>query len=239
MEGCVVTGSWDGKVKVWDVRAPTVASSTGSVFEVDVENKVFSSDFVENKLMVCTSGRKVHLYDVRKIATGGNATTPGGFDLVSTQIRESSLKYQTRSCALMPNLEGFSLGSIEGRCAIEYMSDDAVAIAQGKKKYAFKCHRVDSTVYPVNAVAFHPNFLTFATGGCDGQVVVWDAKLKKRLVALPRLATSVSALAFSKGKDGGDLLAVAASYTFEEGEKDHPTDEIYVRKMMDFEVASR
>ena len=98
---------------------------------------------------------------------------------------------------------------------------------------------MDSTVYPVNAVAFHPRFGTFATGGCDGGVVLWDARLKKRLVALPRLPTSVSALAFSKGEDGGDLLAVAASYTFEEGEKDHPKDEIYVRRMLEHEVQSR
>jgi cell cycle arrest protein BUB3 len=139
----------------------------------------------------------------------------------------------------MPNLEGFALGSIEGRVAIEYMEETPTALAQNKKKYAFKCHRVDSTVYPVNAVAFHPRFGTFATGGCDGGVVLWDARLKKRLVALPRLPTSVSALAFSKGEDGGDLLAVAASYTFEEGEKDHPKDEIYVRRMLEHEVQSR
>ena len=83
----------------------------------------------------------------------------------------------------------------------------------------FPCFQVDDTVYPVNAIAFHPIHGTFATGGCDGSVVLWDARQKKRLAALPRLATSVSALAFSRGKDGGDLLAVAQSYTFEEGEK--------------------
>ena len=38
------------------------------------------------------------------------------------------------------------------------------------KKYAFKCHRVDNVVYPVNAITFHPGFGTFATGGCDGVV---------------------------------------------------------------------
>lgn len=37
------------------------------------------------------------------------------------------------------------------------------------KKYAFKCHRRSEngrdTVYPVNAIAFHPLYGTFATGG--------------------------------------------------------------------------
>jgi hypothetical protein len=38
----------------------------------------------------------------------------------------------------------------------------------GKKKYAFKCHRISDTIYPVNTIAFHSQFGTFATGGADG-----------------------------------------------------------------------
>lgn len=34
-------------------------------------------------------------------------------------------------------------------------------------KYAFKCHRKGDQVFPVNAMAFHPVYGTFATGGCD------------------------------------------------------------------------
>ena len=37
------------------------------------------------------------------------------------------------------------------------------------RRYAFKCHRKSDTgkdtVYPVNALAFHPSFGTFASGG--------------------------------------------------------------------------
>lgn len=37
------------------------------------------------------------------------------------------------------------------------------------RKYAFKCHRRSEAgrdvVYPVNSIAFHPVFGTFATGG--------------------------------------------------------------------------
>jgi cell cycle arrest protein BUB3 len=43
----------------------------------------------------------------------------------------------------------------------------------------------------------------------------------------------VSALAFSSN---GGLLAVASSYTYEEGERDHPADAIYVRRVTDVEV---
>ena len=100
------------------------------------------------------------------------------------------------------------------------------------KKYAFKCHRESTTVYPVNAIAFHPKYGTFATGGCDGTVVTWDGLHKKKLASLPKFATSIAALAYNH--DGSEL-AIASSYTFEEGERDHPRDEIFVRPILDSE----
>jgi WD40 repeat protein len=86
---------------------------------------------------------------------------------------------------------------------------------------------------------------TFATGGCDGFVNVWDGINKKRLYQVNQVksfaslgcyclksflcswfpyfwlqyskyASSIAALSFSKD---GHLLAVASSYTYEEGEK--------------------
>ncbi len=105
-----------------------------------------------------------------------------------------------------------------------------------KKRYAFKCHRSNDIVYPVNAIAFHPTFGTFATGGCDGTTVTWDGLNKKKLTVLPKVPTSVAALAFN---GDGTELAIASSYTFEEGERDamHSVpDEIYVKTIADVEV---
>lgn len=72
-------------------------------------------------------------------------------------------------------------------------------------------------IYPVNSIAFHKQYGTFATGGCDGTVNVWDGENKKRLYQYQRYPTSIAALAFSRN---GSLLAVAASYTYEQGEKE-------------------
>jgi cell cycle arrest protein BUB3 len=48
-----------------------------------------------------------------------------------------------------------------------------------------QCHRRNENgvdvVFPVNAVAYHPGFGTFATGGGDGVVNIWDGNNKKRL----------------------------------------------------------
>jgi cell cycle arrest protein BUB3 len=58
---------------------------------------------------------------------------------------------------------------------------------------------------------------TFATGGCDGVVNVWDGENKKRLAQFLTYPTSIAAVAFS---EDATVLAIASSYTFEEGEKE-------------------
>ena len=58
---------------------------------------------------------------------------------------------------------------------------------------------------------------TFASGGADGVVSLWDGFNKKRLKQYPKYPTSISALAFSSD---GQTLAVASSYGYEEGEKE-------------------
>ncbi|MBA0799131.1 hypothetical protein Gohar_009663 [Gossypium harknessii] len=123
------------------------------------------------------------------------------------QRRESSLKYQTRCVRCYPNGTGYALSSVEGRVAMEFFD---LSEASQAKKYG-----------------------TFATGGCDGFVNVWDGNNKKRLYQYSKYPTSVAALSFSRD---GRLLAVASSYTFEEGDKAHEPDAIFVRSVNEIEV---
>ena len=71
--------------------------------------------------------------------------------------------------------------------AVEYLDPSAEA---QKKKYAFKCHRMKENgienIYPVNAISFHKEYNTFATGGSDGYVNIWDGYNKKRLCQFHR-----------------------------------------------------
>jgi cell cycle arrest protein BUB3 len=50
---------------------------------------------------------------------------------------------------------------------------------------------------------------TFATGGSDGHISIWDHTAKKRMKAYPKYPTSVSALTFSPD---GKKLAIGCSY---------------------------
>jgi cell cycle arrest protein BUB3 len=140
-----------------------------------------------------------------------------------------------------------AIGSIEGRVAIEYLSDIGISppppslstttttttAPLNTKKYAFKCHRVNDIIYPVNDIVFHPIHGTFATGGADGTVVTWDGNNKKKISNIVKLQNSIACLAYNCN---GSELAMASSYTFEEGERDHPREEIYVREVLESEV---
>eukprot|EP00245_Coleochaete_scutata_P006620 TRINITY_DN2112_c0_g2_i1.p1 TRINITY_DN2112_c0_g2~~TRINITY_DN2112_c0_g2_i1.p1 ORF type:complete len:335 (+),score=41.30 TRINITY_DN2112_c0_g2_i1:149-1153(+) len=215
--GQLISGSWDRTVRSWDPRLP---GGRGLGVHPQPE-RVFSMSLSGNHLVVATAGRHVNVYDLRKMEQ-------------PEQRRESSLKYQTRCVKNYPNGQGYALSSVEGRVAMEFFD---LSESGQSRKYAFKCHRASSngrdTVYPVNAIAFHAGYGTFATGGCDGYVNVWDGNNKKRLYQYTKYPTSVAGLSFSRD---GRLLAVASSYTFEEGDKPHPQDSIYIRSVNDIEV---
>ena len=186
------------------------------------------------------ANRAVHIYSLSTLATeckaSANNTPQGRLETEPWQRRESSLKFMTRAIDCMPNDEGYASSSIEGRVAVEWFDPSPESQA---RKYAFKCHRqpVDDVdvVFPVNAIAFHPVHGTFATGGGDGVVAIWDAVAKRRIRIYPKLNASVAAASFSAN---GKYLAMAISPGFEDG-KDEITEGsigIFIRELGDNEV---
>ncbi|GFY70575.1 mitotic checkpoint protein BUB3 [Trichonephila inaurata madagascariensis] len=212
----IITGSWDQTVKLWDVRSYEAPST------YRVPDKVYTMAVCGDRLIIGTAGRRIVIYDLRAMS-------------YAQQVRESSLKYQTRCIRSFPNKQGYVVSSIEGRIAVEYM--DTSAEAQ-KKKYAFKCHRIKEDngvelIYPINCIAFHSGYNTFATGGSDGYVNVWDGFNKKRLCQFHRYPTHISSLAFSPD---GSLIAVASSFIYDAEQKDIPPDSISIRTVTDQET---
>jgi hypothetical protein len=53
-----------------------------------------------------------------------------------------------------------------------------------------------------------------------------------QLTTLPSFPTSISAIAFNH--DGSEA-AIASSYTFEDGDREHPQDELFIRKILESE----
>jgi len=213
----IFTGSWDRTLRAWDPRQPGGAAAT-----VQLGAKVFALDVGTQHIVVGGSDRHIHVLDVRQLGA-------------PAEKRESSLKHQVRSVKVGVDQRSYASASVEGRCALEYFDLEENA----RSRYAFKCHRVKDAaggevVHPVNALAYHPQHGTFATGGSDGGVCVWDGYAKKRLWRLNPFDTSVSSLCFSAD---GRQLAIGVSYTFDHGDKvPPPPTELLVRQITDSEV---
>lgn len=58
----------------------------------------------------------------------------------------------------------------------------------------------------VYVISFHQGFNTFATGGSDGYVNIWDGFNKKRLCQFHRYNTGITSLCFSH--DGKQIIII-------------------------------
>ncbi|RMY39657.1 hypothetical protein D0866_01789 [Hortaea werneckii] len=238
----------------WDSTMHIHHPATHQYIRVRLPAKPFALSLTPARLVVAMAERQVSVYDLHALRalldqTGGSTAREDILDIHPWQQRESSLKFMTRALSCMPDGSGFATSSIEGRVGVEWFDPE-----DQKRSYAFKCHRQTSTVpaatataggegeegaeqqqqqeeidivYPVNALAFHPLHGTFATGGGDGVVALWDANTKRRVKQYGKLGASIAALDFSP--DGGSFLAVAASPGFEDGQEDAEPDPSQVR----------
>lgn len=215
----IASGSWDKTLKYWDMRSPQPVST------INLPERVYSMDNSQKLLVVGCADRHISIIDLNN----------------PQQIFKSSqspLKWQTRCVSCYPQANGFAVGSIEGRCAIQYITENE----QKKFGFSFKCHRKsggnttgttnttggagaglrttsssnanESHAYSVNAISFHPIYGTFSTAGSDGTFCFWDKDAKQRLKSFPELPGAISATAFNKT---GTIFAYAISYDWSLG----------------------
>lgn len=194
----LVTGSWDKTIKYWDLRQQSPVAT------VDAKERVYTMDIRNDALLVVgTAERWIHVFDLK------NPTT-------FFKSIQSPLKWQTRCVSTFADASGFAVGSIEGRCAIQYIEDKDSA-----NNFSFKCHRQTppndrniSNVSAVNAISFHPVHGTFSTAGSDGTFHFWDKDAKHRLKGYPEVGGTISATCFSRT---GGIFAYAVSYDWSKG----------------------
>jgi mRNA export factor len=209
----VVSGGWDSKLKFWDTRSPNPAGT------LDMPERVYDLDVRGNLLVVATAGRHIITYDVSSGQPREHSR------------KESPLKFQSRCIAAFPDSMGYAVGSIEGRVGIQYVQK-----VPGQDSFAFKCHRQDSNVYSVNAIAFQNQFATFATVGSDGVVNFWDKDNRQRLKAFPAINRTISCATFNVQ---GNLFAYASSYDWSKGSSHYQpgtTNEIYIHYTAEDEI---
>ncbi|KAF9893268.1 hypothetical protein FE257_011698 [Aspergillus nanangensis] len=233
----VISASWDSTLHVHRTDG-----SDPSPAIIPLPSKPFSMSLTPTKLVVAMASRALHIYDLKAVAlltAQSDGNNPNKVEVEPWQRRESSLKFMTRSVACMPNDAGYASSSIEGRVAVEWFDPSPESQA---RKYAFKCHRQTSddvdVVYPVNSLSFNPIHGTFASGGGDGVVALWDGIAKRRIRQYQKYPSSVAAVDFS---GNGKYLAIAISPGFEDGKDDvlEGTVKIFVRELGETEAKGK
>ncbi|KAL1864874.1 RNA export factor gle2 [Diaporthe australafricana] len=191
----IATGSWDKTVKYWDCRQSAPAAT------LQCQERVYTMDVRNNLLVVGTADRYINVV---------NLASPDKF----YKTLQSPLKWQTRVVSCFADAAGFAIGSIEGRCAIQYVEEKDAG-----SNFSFKCHRDApqgnvTNVYAVNDISFHPVHGTFSTAGSDGTFHFWDKDAKHRLKGYPNVGGSITATNFNKN---GNIFAYAMSYDWSKG----------------------
>ncbi|KAF2645672.1 WD40 repeat-like protein [Massarina eburnea CBS 473.64] len=228
----LVSAAWDSTLHVHDLSRP------GEFSTVTLPSKPFSLSASPTKLVVAMASRAVNIYELSALVKAAHQAKEN-VHVEPWQRRESSMKYMTRAVACMPNDQGYASSSIEGRVAVEWFDPSETSQA---RKYAFKCHRQtqdgQDIVYPVHALAYHPVHGTFASGGGDGIVALWDGVAKRRIRQYQRFPASVQTIAFS---GDGKYVAVGVSPGFEDAVADVPDGviKVFIRELTDTEAQGK
>ncbi|KZV32342.1 hypothetical protein F511_22599 [Dorcoceras hygrometricum] len=206
----IITGGWDKKVMFWDVRS---SSSVGLLRNLNVEVESISLSGL--RLFVALKS-SVHKYDLRY------------FNL-SLQVKELSRDLNVKCVRSNADLEGFAVGSIDGRVDLEYLSKSN----SQHEGYTFRCHPKDKKGsrhhVSVNDIAFNPAIYgAFTTGDGKGHAIIWDVLSKKLLMEFPRYPNSVASLAYNRD---GQILAIASSFTYHEVDEREEPPQIFLHQM--------
>lgn len=100
----LVTGSWDKTVKYWDLR------QSQAVATLQCQERVYTLDVKMGLLVIGTADRYINVVSLSE---------PTKF----YKTLQSPLKWQTRVVSCFKDATGFAVGSIEGRCAFQYVED--------------------------------------------------------------------------------------------------------------------
>ncbi|XP_024640935.1 mitotic checkpoint protein BUB3.3 isoform X1 [Medicago truncatula] len=198
-ETCLlITSGFDKKLLSWDIRTKKAFSLSMSL---DAE---IDSMSVSGFMVTVGIGASVHVYDLRN------------FDKPNLSM-EPCNGTQLRCVSSIPYAEGFAVGSVDGRVALQ-VSNSSNSNDIG---YTFRCHPKSKDgqhhLASVNNIAFSPLMSgAFVTGDDEGYATIWDARSRKRLIEFPRYSNSVASLSYNHS---GQLLAVASSYTFQEAKE--------------------
>lgn len=197
----LITGSWDGKLRFWDLRqqAPAKEENLGApIVALDVKGPMAS----------IATGRKVTIMNLQSFTRMGDLQP------------NAMMKYAFRDVACFPSNTGVLVGSAEGRLGripLTPMPNDPGC--------CFKAHAVETPGLKNHYTMFQTNFVatvsegTAVTGGSDGYVRFWNMTARTRIAEFAPKMHGTVAVPVSCGGLSSDssFLAYGTSYDWSMG----------------------
>ena len=151
----LVTGSFDGTLKFWDLK------SLNPIHSITLPGKVYAMDLKSSFLTVALDDKTIITYDMN------NPNQP--------MVFPTKLSHSIRSICCHKDLDTFAVGGIEAK--IEIFSR-----TMPTKKTVFRSHRVENKLFSVNVVSLHPNDSNIlVSGGADGSLTWLDKANRSKL----------------------------------------------------------
>ncbi|CAJ1015622.1 putative WD domain, G-beta repeat [Leishmania utingensis] len=215
MSQVLITGSWDGKLRWWDLRQQNFVREDNlgePVFALDAQKTV--------PMLAAATGRLAHVYDVQQMQKVNELKLP------------DVMKFNLRCITCAPQYDGVGVGSSEGRVSFLNLKD-----GQG---CTFKAHIIsEKSHYILNQTNFcvhHPTLPILLSGGGDGNLTLInrvDRKIVKTLHCEQKVGTQAIPISAGDISVDGSLVAYAHSYDWamgKSGYKNQPTS-VHIRPL--------
>ncbi|KAH9577876.1 WD40 repeat [Trypanosoma melophagium] len=195
----LITGSWDGKLRFWDLRQQRPAK------EENLVEPIFALDAQRTfPMAACVTGRKIHVFDLQNLVK-------------TTEVKPPALvKFNLRCVACSPQHDGVAVGSSEGRVSFVPF--------QQEPGCTFKAHiTIEDNVqfmHQTNFCVINPRAPHILTGGGDGRLAFWDYKKRSSIGHIdcdPKIENRNKSISAGDVSADGTLVAFARSYDWAMG----------------------
>lgn len=200
----LISGGWDGYLHFWDFRCPS------PILSLNQGKKIYCMDKGNSLLYIAYEKRIFQYYNLSKFGHG---------KFTHELEFESNLNHQTKSICALGNDDGFAFGSIGGKVTIKNSRDIKInenkVLFLNQNDFSYKAHRnnYNNYVYSINCMSYNKIYKTFATGGSDCKLLLWNIENRKDLSSYEH-TSQINSIDFSYN---GDLLAYSCGYDWSEG----------------------
>ena len=213
----LLSGGWDGAIKLWDIR-----SSNNPISTYQFNNKIYTMSHSKNLLVVGLSENIISYFNLNNLQYS---------KFEPELIYSSHINSQIKKVAVLRDGNGYAEGASMGRVSIKYIElykpipifDKEKNEIKNEKDFSFKCHREKRNniiyIHNINDICVNPFYGSICTVGGDGKYAIWDLEKRQRICERKNFKDKTPLTACEYNKKG-NLLVYASGYDWSKGAKD-------------------